>query len=84
MSKCYVKNKCAFCGKELGGKNTIVVMADMKWLSETYPFPDKSRVKFCIGEDTRNAYCDVGCLRLELNQILDGIPVNLENKLSIN
>jgi len=76
MSIAEIKTKCAFCGKELFEKKNIVVMADMKWVKsynwEKNPHPKAERVKFVSGIDTRNAYCDVMCMKQDLEQYVNG------------
>lgn len=75
MSQAFIKNKCAHCGKDLSGEKRIVMMADMKWVFGEFDNPkvkqESHRVKFAPGIDTRSAYCNVHCLKKDLDKYLE-------------
>lgn len=72
MSQALVKNKCAHCGKDISQEKRVVVMADMKWVFGKYDGKqDSNRVKFTPGIETRSAYCNVHCLKKDLDKYLD-------------
>jgi len=74
MSMAFIKRKCAHCGKDLSQEKRIVIMADVQWVNNKSDYAqaqDSHRVKFSPGIDTRSAYCDVHCLKKDLDKYLD-------------
>ncbi len=79
MSIAVIKTNCAYCGKDIFDQKTIVVLSDMQWIRpdagrKRLGTPDPgSRVKFASGNDTRNAYCNVTCLKSDLNETFESL-----------
>jgi len=67
---------CAFCGKNLFKEKNIVMMADMRWVREQQwgdntPMQKTCRTKFVAGDKSRNAYCNVMCLKQDLDKFTE-------------
>ena len=62
MNTAFIDSRCANCGKILTDGDVAVIMGDIK-------IDTSQTVQFRVGMKTRNVYCDVFCLRNDLNKI---------------
>ncbi len=64
MATALIDNRCAGCGKLLTDGTSAIIMGDVR-------IQHSSHVKFKPGMDTRNVYCDIHCLKKDLDQSIN-------------
>jgi hypothetical protein len=88
MARVHVSNICAECGTDISDKENFILTADVQWSDiprRSHPYSkrqvfenDKSMQQFIFkqSKNTRNAYCDVFCLKRDLEKHLPDGGIN--------
>jgi hypothetical protein len=64
MALAFITNRCSSCGKLLEDGDNGIVLGDIK-------IQESQIVHFTPGLDTRNVYCNMFCLKKDLDKELD-------------